>query len=199
MTGPVLLGVRHHGPGSARAVRRVLMAYQPEIVLIEGPPEADPLVPLAGDEQMRAPVALLAYPAGSREAGPDADPRARRGLPATFWPFAEFSPEWQAIRWAVAHDVPVRFVDLPAAVLLAGGRQRSPAVRTDPIGALAAAAGYDDAERWWEDVVEHRHEAGGGDDELAAALRPFGAIAEAMAEVRAHAEAEPDDAAREAA
>ncbi|MFD0430162.1 DUF5682 family protein [Streptomyces zhihengii] len=34
-----------------------------------------------------------------------------------------------------------------------------PGVRIDPIGVLADAAGYDDPERWWEDVVEHR----GGD------------------------------------
>src|SRR5207244_2355625 len=121
---PVLLGVRHHGPGSARAVRRALAAYQPEVVLIEGPPEADPLVPLAGDEDMRAPVALLAYPAAA------ADPRRR----AAFWPFAEFSPEWQALRWAVAHEVPVQFIDLPAAVQLATEdppRRREPAPGLD--------------------------------------------------------------------
>ncbi len=201
--GAVLLGVRHHGPGSARAVRRVLMAYQPDIVLIEGPPEADPLVPLAGHEEMRAPVALLAYPAAAK--GP-----AAPGTRAAFWPFAEFSPEWQALRWAVAHGVPVRFIDLPAAAHLAveerPRRGRAAALRADPLGELAAAAGYDDAERWWEDVVEHRAEVSTVDDsglgaELAASLLPFAAIAEAMAEVRAHTEAEPepDEARREAA
>jgi hypothetical protein len=195
----VLLGVRHHGPGSARAVRRALSAYQPEIVLIEGPPEADPLVPLAGDEEMRAPVALLAYPVTGK-AGPAATaaPGADRRLPAVFWPFGEFSPEWQALRWALAHEVPVRFVDLPAAVQLAVAddrpqRRRSagaePGVRADPIGSLAAAAGYDDPERWWEDVVEHRDDPRDG---LDAALGPFAAIAEAMTEVRGHAVALPD-------
>ncbi|GAA4243985.1 DUF5682 family protein [Dactylosporangium darangshiense] len=157
---PLLLGVRHHGPGSARAVRRALAAFQPEVVLIEGPPEADALVPYAGDEDMRAPVALLAYPADNP------DPKLR----ASFWPLAEFSPEWQAIRWAVAREVPVRFIDMPASVRLAnppaGSDSTDPeaeeagaveaAVRIDPIGALAEAAGYDDPERWWEDVVEHR-------------------------------------------
>jgi hypothetical protein len=186
VSGPVLLGVRHHGPGSARAVRRALSAYQPEIVLIEGPPEADPLVPLAGDEDMRAPVALLAYPAGPK-GGP---------VRAAFWPFAEFSPEWQALRWAVAHEVPVRFVDLPAAAQLAAGDAPrrpvdDPGVRADPIGALAAAAGYDDPERWWEDVVEHRFDHP-DEDELTAALGPFAAIAEAMAEVRAHTAPPPE-------
>lgn len=188
MNQPVLLGVRHHGPGSARAVRRALSAYQPEVVLIEGPPEADPLVPLAASPQLRAPVALLAYPAGSRGG-------TSPGVRATFWPFGEFSPEWQALRWAAASEVPVHFVDLPAAVGLAvepapGGDDEG--VRADPIGALAAAAGYDDPERWWEDVIEHRSGERAGSDELTAALAPFAAIAEAMAEVRAHAAASPE-------
>jgi hypothetical protein len=190
---PILLGVRHHGPGSARAVRRALCAYQPQVVLVEGPPEADSLVALAGAEEMRAPVALLAYPAGT--AAPHSPTAA--GTRAAFWPFAEFSPEWQALRWAVAREVPVRFVDLPAAVRFAVPEPPASGERVDPLGALAAAAGYDDPERWWEDVVEHRYhppsigrdaEAGGriAADELGAALRPFAAIAEAMAEVRAH-------------
>jgi len=202
-----LLGVRHHGPGSARAVRRALSAYRPEVVLIEGPPEADSVIPLAGEEDMRAPVALLAYPG---------NPNRGAGMSATFWPFAEFSPEWQALRWAAACDVPVHFIDLPAAVELAAGEPKPTAgdLRADPIGTLAAAAGYDDPERWWEDVVEHRSDRlvwarksgdpasagqpGGaglgaaGEDELAAALDPFAAIAEAMAEVRSHAPAPPE-------
>ena len=32
---------------------------------------------------------------------------------AVYYPFAEFSPEWQAMRWAVSAKVPVRFMDLP--------------------------------------------------------------------------------------
>ncbi|MEU3353353.1 DUF5682 family protein [Streptomyces sp. NPDC037389] len=111
---PVLLGVRHHGPGSARAVRAALDRCRPTAVLIEGPPEADALVPLAAEEDMRPPVALLAHVAG--EPGR-----------AAFWPFAGFSPEWAALRWALAHDVPVRFIDLPAAHTLAlGGAETEP-------------------------------------------------------------------------
>lgn len=184
----VLLGVRHHGPGSARAVRRALSAYRPEVVLVEGPPEADPLVPLAGDPGMRAPVALLAYPAGAK---PRDDPGSRAAI---FWPFGEFSPEWQALRWAAAADVPVRFIDLPAAVGLAGEPPSGggAGLRADPVGALAAAAGYDDPERWWEDVVEQRPDRPAGPDEVTAAVGPFQAVAEAMAEVRAHAPPPPD-------
>ncbi len=133
-----LFGVRHHGPGSARSLRAALADLEPDIVLIEGPPEADGLVELAGDPQMRPPVALLGYVPGQPQT-------------AAFWPFAAFSPEWQAIRYALDAGVPVRFCDLPAAHLLArAGRDAEPG--HDPIGDLALAAGYDDPERWWEDA-----------------------------------------------
>src|SRR6266853_806941 len=101
-----LYGVRHHGPGSARSLRNALGEQRPDVVLIEGPPEADGLIWLAADAEMQPPVALLGYVPG--EAGK-----------AAFWPFAVFSPEWQAIRYALAADVPVRFCDLPAAHQLA--------------------------------------------------------------------------------
>ncbi|MEW2634617.1 DUF5682 family protein [Streptomyces sp. NPDC048389] len=156
MTGPLLLGVRHHGPGSARAVRAALEAAAPAAVLIEGPPEGDALLPLAADERMRPPVALLAHATD--------DPGR-----AAFWPLAEFSPEWVAIRWALANGSVVRFIDLPATHSLAmadesrdeqresdGEAEETADVRIDPIAVLAATAGYDDPERWWEDVVELR-------------------------------------------
>ncbi|CAL9557584.1 hypothetical protein SUDANB15_04539 [Streptomyces sp. enrichment culture] len=179
--GPHLLGVRHHGPGSARAVRAALEEVRPGIVLIEGPPEADPLIPLAAEEDMRPPVALLAHAVD--EPGRSA-----------FWPLAGFSPEWVAIRWALEHGVPARFIDLPAAHTLAwrkdgaedgdgpvpGSGDAGPGAdaRVDPLGVLAGAAGYDDPERWWEDVVEHRG-VGEGD-----ALAPFTALEEAMTALR---------------
>ncbi|WP_245879306.1 DUF5682 family protein, partial [Streptomyces reticuliscabiei] len=197
--GPLLLGVRHHGPGSARAVRAALAAARPAVVLIEGPPEADALIPLAADEDMRPPVALLAHAVD--EPGRSA-----------FWPLAEFSPEWVAIRWAVEHGVPARFIDLPATHTLAwekedeaghggegedegpegGSEGRTPEadadtareatpdaeVRVDPLAVLARTGGYDDPERWWEDVVEHRG-TGEGD-----AFAPFEVLEEAMGALR---------------
>lgn len=245
--GPLLLGVRHHGPGSARAVRAALEAAWPRAVLIEGPPEADALIPLALDEGMRPPVALLAHAVD--EPGRSA-----------FWPLAAFSPEWVALRWALEHDVPARFIDLPAAHTLAwqrddedapadarepepgpgpgpgpgedlagvedspeegagepSGRRRTPAragapagprtpggpgaphdsdapagpgtsgtsggrpgseVRVDPLAVLAETAGYDDPERWWEDVVEHRG------SRAADPFAPFLALEEAMEALR---------------
>ncbi|MEU9063292.1 DUF5682 family protein [Streptomyces sp. NPDC048430] len=186
--GPLLLGVRHHGPGSARAVLAALESVRPAAVLVEGPPEADALLPLAAHARMRPPVALLAHAVD--------DPGR-----AAFWPMADFSPEWVAIRWASAHGVPVRFVDLPAAHSLALTERREDGPEEgrgiDPIGILAGAAGYDDPERWWEDVVEHRAADGGPADPCA----PFAALAEAMTALReAYGDGgHPQDAVREAA
>jgi hypothetical protein len=60
--------------------------------------------------------------------------------------------------------------------------------RTDPVSELAAAAGYDDPERWWEDVVEH-----------VPGPAVFAALAEAIGFLRAEdAEPDPRDAIREA-
>ncbi|THA84781.1 DUF5682 family protein [Streptomyces sp. A0592] len=171
--GPLLLGVRHHGPGSARAVRSALDVARPAAVLIEGPPEGDALLELAADPGMRPPVALLAHAAD--------DPGR-----AAFWPLADFSPEWVAIRWAQEAGVPVRFMDLPAAHSLAAVEEPdadhagADTVRLDPLAVLAETAGYDDPERWWEDVVEHRGTGGAGEEALGA----FEALGEAMAALR---------------
>jgi hypothetical protein len=36
-------------------------------------------------------------------------PAADEASLASFMPFAEFSPEWQAMEWALIHARPVRF------------------------------------------------------------------------------------------
>lgn len=215
---PLLLGIRHHGPGSARAVRAALEQFKPDVVLVEGPPEADAILPLAADEGMRPPVALLGHAVDAVSS-----PSGRQDGPsrAAFWPFAEFSPEWVAIRHAVDRGVPARFIDLPAAHTFAlkeaearaeeeagageeekkegsteDGKDGPADIRVDPIGVLAGAAGYDDAERWWEDAVELASSSGGrpgaGPDadgspvagRGADALAPFAALAEAMGALR---------------
>ncbi|KQP08478.1 hypothetical protein ASF28_21100 [Methylobacterium sp. Leaf99] len=194
-----LFGIRHHGPGSARSLAAALDAFRPDCLLIEGPPDADALIGLAAHDGMAPPVALLVY-------RPD-QPRT-----CAFFPFAAFSPEWVAMRHGIAAGATVRFIDLPQAIRLAdgfGAPDRGPpaeaapeppagekptpvpaAIRRDPLGELAAAAGYPDGERWWDALIEAR---AGTDGDV------FAAIAEAMAALRAEAEPDPDEAFREEA
>ena len=173
-----VLGIRHHGPGSARSVADALDELAPTLVLIEGAPELDSIAALAGDPGMIPPVAGLVYAVD--------DPRR-----ASFYPLASFSPEWVALRWALANGAGVRSIDLPEThgiairqrlAQLDGEPERivpatagDPRVGGDPITALAHAAGYDDPERWWEDAVEQR---------TGSVLERFAAITAAVAELR---------------
>jgi hypothetical protein len=176
-----VFGIRHHGPGSARSLVAALTEYQPDAVLIEGPADADPLLPWVVADGMTPPLALLAY-------APD------RPQTAAFWPYAAFSPEWQAMIYAVRRDIEVGFCDLPAASMLARWSRRPPQdddleepegvadetppapplEQHDPLAILAEAAGYDDPERWWDDLVESRLDSSS----------PFPMITDAMAELR---------------
>ncbi|MFC3602964.1 DUF5682 family protein [Deinococcus soli (ex Cha et al. 2016)] len=157
--------IRHHGPGSARSLEHALSQFNPDVVLVEGPSDAGSVLPFLAQADMTPPVALLGYV--------NDDP-AR----AAFWPFAVFSPEFVALRWAARAGAAARFVDLPAGVVLAGERDGpEDELRDDPLGVLAQAAGFADFERWWESLVEAR-----GDD-----FDVFAAVNEAMRAVRADA------------
>ncbi|PUZ27068.1 hypothetical protein GA0116948_104153 [Chitinophaga costaii] len=167
-----VLGIRHHGPGSARNVRRFLETLQPDIVLVEGPPDADPILQWVNNAAMKPPVAILCFQ-------PD------QLLHSVFYPFAEFSPEWQAILYARQHNIPVRFMDLPVAHVFALEQQWQekrdhekaastpstsithaaatdtaplPAFTHDPVAHLARAAGFSDGEKWWEHMFEFRQD-----------------------------------------
>ncbi len=114
-----ILGIRHHGPGSARSVSAALTELDPDLVLIEGAPELDALLPFADDPELVPPVAGLVYAVD--------EPRQ-----ATFYPLASFSPEWVALSWAQAHRVEVRFADLAATHWLAMQDGSTPRAQAEP-------------------------------------------------------------------
>ncbi|WP_338847595.1 DUF5682 family protein [Massilia sp. W12] len=163
-----IYGIRHHGPGSARALMAALAQQPPDILLVEGPPEADALVELAAHAEMQPPVALLLY-------------AAEDSSRAVFYPFAEFSPEWQALQYANRAAIPLRFFDLPAAVNLAAQEAAAnpaqqdeagpPPAPTDPLDHYAQLAGYPDGESWWDAMIESRQHAQALFDTVLAAMR----------------------------
>lgn len=191
-----LFGIRHHGPGCARSLLQALQSLQPDCLLIEGPPDAEAVLPFVLSEAMQPPVALLVHAEG--------DPRQ-----SAFYPFAEFSPEWQALRYALGQGIPTRFIDLPATHQFAlekvwreereAQANEAPSEQPDepladdeaveagedelthdPLGWLGRAAGYADGESWWNHMVEERCDG----EQL------FAAIAEAMHALREQAPAE---------
>ncbi len=95
-----LFGIRHHGPGSARALTAALSDLQPDLILVEGPPEGEACLNLINESGMKPPVALLIYPSDQPQN-------------AVFYPYAVFSPEWNALQYARQNSVPVRLIDFP--------------------------------------------------------------------------------------
>lgn len=201
-----ILGIRHHGPGSARSVCNALASIQPDCILIEGPPDANTIIGQLQHPDFKPPVALLLNTPVQKEV------RSQ----VVFYPFAEFSPEWQALQYALRQQVVVEFMDLPLQHRFALEKQWAEqrlqqdqlltdeqalaneqeielnqqdniepehdleqhylSIRRDPIQLLAEQAGYQDSERFWEHLVEQQPHAG----------QMFTAISDAMAALRDH-------------
>lgn len=115
-------------------------------------------MPYVENPNLQPPVAILIY--NDKELNE-----------ASYFPFAKFSPEWQAIKFGLKKDIPVRLMDLPMSINFTLSRDAknnpqlqlktqqklTPAereLRRDPFGQMAKLAGYDDSERWWEVTFE---------------------------------------------
>ncbi|MGW8782767.1 DUF5682 family protein [Streptomyces sp. NPDC055796] len=139
---PYLLGVRHHSPALAAVVPALLDAAEAEVVCIELPTDFQPWLEHLADPETVAPVAL----AGTGREG---------GL--AFYPFADFSPELAAIRWARARGVEVRCCDLPLADpgwTAAPSEDPAPASRASYAKALSASGTGRDGDDLWDRAVE---------------------------------------------
>ncbi|CAH8290831.1 hypothetical protein EV196_107131 [Mariniflexile fucanivorans] len=155
-----ILGIRHHGVGSAKQLKNELERLQPDIILVEGPPEITEVFTYVGEKALQPPVAIMVYNS--------VDPKE-----STFYPFASYSPEWVAISHANKNKIPVRALDLPAAISFEKARIQSenkkeeaedanseidkplPIIPQDPISILAETDGFSSGEAWWEHHFEY--------------------------------------------
>ncbi|MEV7110702.1 vWA domain-containing protein [Streptomyces anulatus] len=141
---PFLIGVRHHAPSLAAALPALLDAAAPDVLLVELPAEFQPWLGWLAHEETEAPVALAAVPAD----GPGPGSAGERG-PA-FYPFADFSPELVALRWAARNGVPAVACDLPLADRAWAGRGSdtpAPVADADPVPGPGEGRGLSDALR----------------------------------------------------
>jgi len=153
------------------------------------PADADKVLREVVTNGLRPPVALVLYDAKDIER-------------ASFYPFASFSPEYQAIDWAVERDVDVWPIDLPARNYLVQSsapipptlfatkeppveepsvlpgktrKQLRNQLQRDPLSLMAELSGYKDSEAWWDATLERSHED---------ALAVFDALLSMVAELR---------------
>lgn len=165
MKEPILFGVRHLSPAGGWHLRRLLEDVKPRLVLVEGPSDLTPQMADLTHPQTHPPVALLAFTM-------DAPVRS------ILYPFAVYSPEYQAIQWAAEHGAACRFMDLPSDVFLALADADRPDEGEEGRGevyrALDAQTGEDGHETFWERTLEHTAAPGAyhaGADVFGAQLR----------------------------
>ncbi len=122
LQGPVLYyPVRHHSPACAYHLERILEEYDPDCILVEGPENANELIPILTDANTAAPVALYyAYrdDAGLLQSEEGEDPAQCQ----CYYPFLDHSPELVALRAAAARGIPGYFIDLPYGEILLATR-----------------------------------------------------------------------------
>ena len=78
-----IFGIRHHGPGSTKRLQKALRQWQPDCLLVEAPADAEKSLLQMNIDGFQPPVALLLY-------------NPKDFAQASYLPFANFSPEWQA-------------------------------------------------------------------------------------------------------
>ena len=144
MKYPYIFGIRHLSPAGALHLCRFLDEKKPRLVLVEGPDDFDDMMADMVRSESKPPIAVLAY---------TVDTPVRTIL----YPLAEYSPEYQAIKWCHDNKTECHFIDLPSEIFLAMPEKEDyDGDRTESIyEKLERQAGEDGHDMFWERTVEH--------------------------------------------
>ena len=146
MNQPNFFGIRHLSPAGAYYLRCFLDEKNPVLVLIEGPSDFNDILSDMVREETKPPIAVLAY---TKEAP----------VRTILYPFAEYSPEYQAIQWCHEKHVECRFIDMPSTAFLAERDCDMPDTdgeenRVSVYEQLDKKSGEDGHDTFWERVME---------------------------------------------
>ncbi|MDU1890855.1 MAG: DUF5682 family protein [Dysgonomonas sp.] len=153
-----IFGVRHLSPGASFHLIKYLEEKKPKCILIEGPADATELITDIANKKVKPPIALLSY-------------TTELPIETVLYPFAAYSPEYQAICWGVKKKLDVRFIDLPTDIMLKLKQERIQEDRREEAddfymfhnGLYDKVAHYyqeEDYESYWERNFEHNLNAG---------------------------------------
>lgn len=142
---PFFFGIRHLSPAGAFYLRQFLEEKHPKMVLVEGPCDLGDTLVHIQNPVTKPPFAVLAY---TKEAP----------VRTILYPFADYSPEYQAVLWCGKHGAACRFMDLPTDVFLALPSVEEAAQgeeeRFNVYRALDRRTGEDGHETFWERTLE---------------------------------------------
>ena len=146
-------GVRHLSPSASYHLLTFLERHKPKCILIEGPSDATPLMAQIAQKGVKPPIAMLGY-------------TTELPIETVLYPFASYSPEYQAICWGVKKKVTLRFIDLPTENMLKLRQEQPSEEEGEKAKAfykyhnslykrLAEQVGETDYENYWERHFEH--------------------------------------------
>lgn len=114
----ILLPVRHHSPACAFHVNRTIDQVRPAVILVEGPDNADALIPVMVHEETKAPFAI--YYSYHDQSGRISEEKAHYKC---YYPFLDYSPELAALRAGNRLGIRTAFIDLPYGDILAASQE----------------------------------------------------------------------------
>lgn len=160
MSGVNFFGIRHLSPAGAFYLRKFLDDTRPSTVLIEAPSDFEDVLGDITRAETKPPFAILAY-------------TNHAPVKTILYPFAEYSPEYQAILWCRENNAEFRFMDLPSETFLALYEKKTAAEEAeaendeavDPNAGeeqkisvyekLDILSGEDSHDTFWERTLEH--------------------------------------------
>jgi len=135
-------GIRHFSPAGAYFLRQFLDEVKPSLVLIEGPADFDFLIGDIVSKKLVPPFAIMAY---TKEAPID----------TILYPFAEYSPEYQAILWARENNTECHFFDLESDIILGLEKRDDETREEEIISETNSKKSIEiDMESFWERTLE---------------------------------------------
>ena len=134
-----IFGVRHLSPGASYHLLDYLESKRPGCILIEGPCDASSFIELLADRHVIPPIAILAY-------------TTELPVETVLYPFANYSPEYQAICWGKRNKCEIRFIDLPSNISLKLEESRNKTVTDE------ARDFYEEHNKLYETIASHYHE-----------------------------------------
>lgn len=147
-----IFGVRHLSPGASYHLIDYLKSKKPKCILIEGPSDANEFVEHIADRNVVPPIAMLVY-------------TTEFPVETALYPFAAYSPEYQAICWGKKNRCDVRFIDLPSNILLKLREYENKTASDEAkdfyeyhnglYSRIANHYNEDDYESYWERYFEH--------------------------------------------
>lgn len=160
----VFFPIRHHSPSCSFHLGKVIEQYNPDCILIEGPENANHLIPILTNPDTIPPVAFYySYHDSKSYVGKEKEDYK------CYYPFLEYSPELEALKQAKEREIPALFIDLPYGQRLIG-TQEGRGVRQDGekqtynddyflsrsryIQELCQKTGLRDFEEFWEKYFE---------------------------------------------